>query len=250
MPSDATAVHSHLGELKEPRSVPWEQDAVDRFSRRMLDQERLFPCVFGVDAVKRGTLRCAFIPGGKDLRPLADALTEFVAVAPELGKRTSLVTFFEPSENDTDTTLHDHRTRFWQILQELHDLDTEPWPQDIATDTDSPSWEFCFAGMPMFVVANTPSHQRRASRYFESLAITFQPRFVFDDIAEDSPQGRNARKIIRGRLRDYDALAPTPELGSFGAPGNREWAQYFLDDENAPLSPDSRCPFHHTKGTK
>jgi FPC/CPF motif-containing protein YcgG len=247
VPTEVTAVNSRLSELAEPRSVPWEQDAVDRFTRRMLDSERLFPCVFGVDAVRRGSLRCTFISRGQGVRPLAEALTEFAVLAPDLGKRTSLVAFFEPDE--AEATLHDYRERFWKILQDLHDVDPRPWPQDISTDTESPLWEFCFAGMPMFVVANTPSHKRRASRYFESLAITFQPRFVFDDIAEDSPQGRNARKIIRGRLRDYDALPPTPELGSFGAPGNREWAQYFLDDENTPLSPDSRCPFHHTKGT-
>jgi uncharacterized protein len=102
--------------------------------------------------------------------------------------------------------------------------------------------------MPMFVVANTPTHERRASRYFESLAITFQPRFVFDDLAEDSAQGKNARKIIRARLSDYDALPPTPLLGSFGAPGNREWTQYFLDDDNASHATEGRCPF--TQSTK
>jgi FPC/CPF motif-containing protein YcgG len=245
---DLTAVGTRLCELTEPRSVEWEQDAVDRFTRRMLDRERLFPCVFGVDAVKRNTLRCAFIPRGEGIGPLAEAMTEFVAAAPVLGKRTSLVTFFEPGAGET--TLADYRERFWRILQDLHEADSEPWPPDISVDTESPTWEFCFGGMPMFVVANTPSHERRVSRYFESLAITFQPRFVFDDIGEDSPQGQNARKIIRGRLREYDALSPTPELGSFGAPGNREWAQYFLDDDNAPLASDSRCPFHHTKGTK
>ncbi len=248
MTSDLTTVGTRLCDLTESRSVAWEQDAIDRFTRRMLDQERLFPCVFGVDAVRRGTLRCAFIPNGQGIRPLAEAVTEFVSLAPALGKRTSLVTFFEPG--GTEATLQDYQERFWQILQDLHAVDSEPWPQGISTDTDNPLWEFCFAGMPMFVVANTPSHQRRVSRYFESLAITFQPRFVFDDLAEDSPQGRNARKIIRARLRTYDELSPTPTLGSFGAAGNREWVQYFLDDDNAPQPSDSRCPFHHSKGEK
>jgi uncharacterized protein len=242
-----TAV-SLLGEPGESRSIPWEQDALGRFTRRMLDQDRLFPCVFGVDGVRRDTLRCTFVPRSSGVSHLVEALREFVAKAPNLGKRTSLVAFFE--HDGQDRTLDGWRQQFWQILQQLHDADTEPWPDDIPTDTDAPNWEFCFAGMPMFVVANTPAHQQRASRGFEYLAITFQPRFVFDDLSEDSPQGHNARKVIRARLRAYDAVPPSPLLGGFGAPGNREWTQYFLDDEDTALSADRRCPFvHHPKGT-
>ena len=65
----------------------------------------------------------------------------------------------------------------------------------------------------MFVVVNTPAHQRRASRHFDTLMVTFQPRFVFDDISEDSKQGRNARTIIRGRLKDYDHVPREPAAG-------------------------------------
>ncbi|MGV4930057.1 YqcI/YcgG family protein [Streptomyces sp. BHT-5-2] len=237
---------SLLSKPTESRSIPWEQDAVDRFTRRMLDQDNLFPCVFGVDAVRRETLRYTFVPRDSAVSSLAAAMTEFVTQAPSLGKRTSLVAFFQPEEEAG--TYEGYRRRFWQILQDLHNVDTEPWPEGISTDTEDPEWEFCFAGMPMFVVANTPAHERRASRYFESLAITFQPRFVFDDLAEDSAQGKNARKIIRARLSDYDTLPPTPLLGSFGAPGNREWTQYFLDDDNASHAAEGRCPF--TQSTK
>lgn len=230
------------------RSVPWERDAAERFARRMLDRERQFPCVFGVDALSRGTLRFAFVPSGDEASShAAQALREFVEIAPDLGHRTSLVAFFEHSRALAD--LEDHRRYFWWLLQRIHEQDPSPWPTEIPTETEDPKWEFSFAGMPMFVVANTPAHQKRASRYFDYFCITFQPRFVFDDIAESSPQGRNARKIIRGRLRSYDSVPPTPLLGSYGAAGNREWMQYFLDDENASIPVGMRCPFtHHSEG--
>jgi FPC/CPF motif-containing protein YcgG len=223
------------------RTIAWERDAADRFCQRMLDRQRLFPCIFGTDALRRGSLRFAFVPNDPRADAhLATALREFVDMAPELGNRTSLVAFFEPSP-DMDT-IEDYRRCFWSLLQSLHAQDPSPWPSEIPLDSEHSEWEFCFADMPMFVVANTPAHRHRASRFFEYFCITFQPRFVFDDIAETSPQGQNARKIIRGRLLAYDTVPLTPSLGSFGAPGNREWTQYFLSDDNEVVPESARCP--------
>jgi FPC/CPF motif-containing protein YcgG len=99
--------------------------------------------------------------------------------------------------------------------------------------------------MPLFVVANTPTHEQRQSRYFPCFVVTFQPRFVFDDLGEDTPQGANARKVIRARLHEYDAVPPSPSLDGFGKPNSREWVQYFLDDDNRQPDPGpaTRCPF-------
>ncbi|GAA1914643.1 YqcI/YcgG family protein [Streptomyces sodiiphilus] len=228
---------------RRPGTVAWQTEAAERFRQRMFDENTPFPCVFGVDALRKATLRFAFLEQQPDVSvQLAAALSDFVALAPALGRRTSLVVFFAPAEDDATRDVESFHTQVWDLLQGVHDLDKKPWPADIPLDTEHPEWEFSFAGMPMFVVANTPAHRRRASRWFDSLAITFQPRFVFDDISEDSKQGRNARTIIRGRLAEYDDVPASPLLGSFGKPGNREWAQYFLDDDNAPLGRDAHCP--------
>jgi FPC/CPF motif-containing protein YcgG len=209
----------------------------------MLDSTRPFPCIFGVDAVRKGKLRFAFVPvGPARLGALADALDEFGELAESLGNRTSLVCFFE--YDPSMVTLEDFRDRFWTLLQRLHDLDAVDWPTGVDSDPENPTWEFCFNGTPYFVVANTPAHRQRRSRYFEYFAVTFQPRFVFDGIAANTPQGRNARQIIRERLGRYDAVALTPHLGNFGEPENREWVQYFLDDDNTPLPRAARCPLH------
>jgi FPC/CPF motif-containing protein YcgG len=232
--------------LAHPTTVPttdWERDAVDRFSRRLLSKDRLFPCIFGVDALRKSTLRFTFVPAGEPgTEYLAAALEEFTSIAPELGRRTSLVAFFEPSGGVG--TLADYERRTWRLLRDLHKIDPLPWPAGIPEDTESPEWEFCFAGMPMFVVVNTPAHRERMSRFFEYYCITFQPRFVFDDIAETSRQGKSARKVIRKRLSTYDTVPATPLLGSYGTPGNREWTQYFLADHNHDVSRLTRCPFN------
>lgn len=223
------------------RRVPWERSASELFRERMLDEVRVFPCTFGVGAVRSATLRYAFVPAGDGrVDRLAAALEDFIPMAAELGKRTSLVAFFEPAE--TVRTLDEHRAHFWELLQSLHLRDTEPWPSGISRDPEDSEWEFSYGGMPFFVVANTPAHARRASRFFEYFTITFQPRFVFDDLAADTEQGQKARKVIRQRLAAYDAVEPSPELGSFGVGDNREWVQYFLEEDNDAAASQGKCP--------
>lgn len=129
------------------------------------------------------------------------------------------------------------------LLKALHQLDSRPWPSNIPYETEHECWEFSFAGEPMFVVCNTPSHKRRASRHSSNFMITFQPRWVFDGVI--GPAAPNAARIkgeIRRRLTAFDALPPSSDLGAFGETGNREWKQYFLDDENRPRH--MACPFH------
>src|ERR671914_281600 len=109
------------------RAAEWEQIAVRDFQRRMLDRETPFPCVFGVDALRKATLRFAFISDDGDRAArLAAALRDFVGLAPRLGRRTSLVVFFE--EAGAAQTLEDYQRQFWALLQRVHDLDAEPWP--------------------------------------------------------------------------------------------------------------------------
>ncbi|OZM71687.1 hypothetical protein CFN78_19450 [Amycolatopsis antarctica] len=212
----------------------------------MLDKNAPFPCIFGVDAVKRRTLRYCFAPAGpKRVAALAEALREFAGQCVELGRRTSLVAFFETDPEHRDLATQERE--FWALLAALAEDDEEPWPTGISTDTESATWEFSFAGVPFFVVANTEFHQARRSRYFEYFTVTFQPRFVFDDLAEESVAGRNARKVIRERLRAYDDVAPHASLGSFGGESNREWVQYFLPDDESVVPQLTRCPINHTK---
>ncbi len=96
----------------------------------------------------------------------------------------------------------------------------------------------------MFVVINTDIHTSRQSRAFSRVAITFQPRFVFDDLAEETPRGDESRQIIRQRLTEYDAAPVTPLLGAFGDSANREWMQYYLDDGD-PVPGMEKCPVHN-----
>ncbi|MGB3444635.1 MAG: YqcI/YcgG family protein [Actinophytocola sp.] len=114
---------------------------------------------------------------------------------------------------------------------------------EIPADTDDPYWEFSFGGTPIFVVCNTPAHVERNSRHSPGFLITFQPRWVFEGLKEGTPRGDAARRVIRGRLRRFDQGAPSPVLGSYGDPRNREWRQCFLPDNDGDDAKGGSCPF-------
>ncbi len=164
-----------------------------------------------------------------------------------LGRLTSFVAFFRPGP--ADRPIGAYERDFWEVLQYLRDWDPAAWPREIPTDSEDPHWEFAFAGEPVFVVCNTPAHRLRRSRRSSGMLMTFQPRWVFEGLEGDSPRGRRARDVIRERLLSYDDVPPHAELGNYGAPGNREWAQYFLPDDAEAVP--ARCPLHasHPKET-
>lgn len=200
-----------------------------------------FPCTFAVSAARKRSLRFAFVEGFDPpaFAPLAEVLTEYLEGHRDLGRDTSLIVLFPDEPHPRP--LGGYRDLFWSILGHLHEHDDRPWPADIPRDPEHPRWEFCFHGEPIFVVCNTPAHRARRSRHSPGFVVTFQPRWVFEGIEAHTRQGRAARRVIRRRLAAYDAVAPSPLLGDYGAADNREWRQYFLDDTNEADA--GRCPF-------
>lgn len=214
----------------------------------LLSTDRPFPCTFAVSALRQGSLCFTFVEDLHEVRTwptLRHALRRYLEIYQSLGRNTSMVALFRPDARPFP--IAEYQERFWAVLQDLHDHDSQPWPTDLPGDPEHPRWEFAFEGMPMFVVCNTPSHELRVSRRANGFMITFQPRWVFEKIGPESRQGRAARRIIRARLRRYDEVAPAPELGDYGAQDNREYRQYFLPDNNDTDRPS--CPLRlHTDG--
>jgi len=226
------------GEVRsEHRSPSWQRVVFSEFESALTSKSRPFPCVFGVTGLKGDQLRYAFLD---PLEPesLAPVLGEYLENARGIGRMTSFVVFGRPGPVQG---IEAYRERFWTLLDGLERLDATPRPERVARQLDTASWEFCFAGEPVFVVCNTPAHVLRQSRRSTSFMITFQPRWVFEGITDtDDPAVLRALGTVRERLGAYDAIAPSPHLGTYGDAGNREFRQYFIDDTNeAPA-----CPFH------
>ena len=116
----------------------WERDVYNRFQADMLSETNPFPCILGVEGLKRDLLRFCFIPSeqSKDMPILADLLRTYVESFRQIGRNTSFVAFFPP--DDPPETQATYEQRFWNVLNELQALDEQEWPSDVPTDPDDP----------------------------------------------------------------------------------------------------------------
>ncbi|MFM2149073.1 MAG: hypothetical protein RLZZ187_1379 [Pseudomonadota bacterium] len=213
----------------------WRSVMMAEFGATLLSEERPFPCVFGVQGLQAGHLRFAF-PDPLTPHALAELLVEYLAGARDFGANTSLVVMARPGPV---LPIEVYRDRFWGLLGALSAIDESPWPSAISEELDHPSWEFCFAGQPFFVVCATPAHVARQSRRASTFVMTFQPRWVFDKILGTRKSAERAIAKVRARLAPYDLIPAAPSLGHYGDLSNREYAQYFIDDTNEK----PKCPF-------
>ncbi|MDY4281206.1 MAG: YqcI/YcgG family protein [[Pasteurella] mairii] len=218
----------------------WMEVCFNEFESSITNKIRLFPCIFGVKGFLKDQLRYVFMEEATP-KNIAPYLKKFVNNSRQYGKYTSLVIFEKP---DKIETLQVYEEKFWNILKGLSEIDELEWPQDIPTELDNPMWEFCFHGEPIFVVCTNPAHTLRQSRRSSSFMLTLQPRWVFDDILGTEEKANVSFKSVRGRLKKYDFIDLSPNLGKYGNSDNREWKQYFLDDDNRSLQ---QCPFHKLK---
>ena len=206
-----------------------------------------FPCFFGAESVANGEPLYTAVPSTREkdaLLRFRDALLEYLDRYEDRDGRASFVVFFRPEPSvETEADYHE---ALWHVLKVLHVHDPSPWPDDIPTETDSRFWEFCFDGEPMFPTCRAPFYDDYRSRYCPvGLEITFQPRSLFDGITGDTEAGERAREAIHGNLEAYDGVCPHANLGDWGAPGDREWHQYMLPEDESQ-APDA-CPVTFTR---
>jgi FPC/CPF motif-containing protein YcgG len=226
-----------VAEVERAELSPWAAAAYAEIRDKVLDEA--FPCTFGTVAQRRGEILYAFIEPA-DLRAALIAYTDFLRpLEPVVASLTPLAVVMPPA----GFSEREYFAYGWSLLQRLHDDDPYPWPDRIPKDPDDPKWSYCFGGLPLFVNFKTPAHTKRKSRRTEhSFMLLFQSRDGFDVVAGDSAQGRRARDLIRRKLAAYDAVSVYPELAHYATAANREWRQYFVPEDNAPLA--AVCPFH------
>ncbi|MDQ8736800.1 YqcI/YcgG family protein [Paenibacillus sp. LHD-38] len=226
----------------------WQQDAYRQFASMIADPANSYPCIPGRYGFLTNNLRFGFASDPRDEQAITEVsqlLRQYGESAHETGKYASLVIFFKtPEELRSSYTIEDYEELFWSVLSRVSAKDETPWPDAISTDPSHHSWEFCYDGHPYFAFCSTPAHTVRKSRLSPYFLIAFQPRFVFEEINDSTPFGRNMKKLIRQKLVEYDGVPAHPSLKWYGQEDNQEWKQYFLrDDESSP----SKCPYTYMK---
>lgn len=240
-----TVTNSYLftkEDMVNPELVPeWVIDEYKNFRDVVTDKE--FPCYFGMTAEKKGELRYSYI-GRDNWDQLPGAIEEFIALFDESKPliRHGLFVFVEPELEEK--TIEYYRENFWNILQFLHEKDTQPWPADYPTDPDHHLWAFSFAGEPFFAFGNAPAYKQRKTRDLgNSLILGFQPRRIFEGLEGTSKGGIMSREKVRERVEKWDNLPKHPNISHYGDPEHREWKMYFIGDDSKPI--EGKCPFHH-----
>ena len=222
----------------------WKWDAFQSFKQMIADNENTYPCLPGRHGFLSDQLRYAFLddPRKKEtMKDIAEVLREYGPLSRDTGAYASLVLFFKTGEElQKAYSVEQFEDLFWSILSGVRLEDKIPWPDGIAEDPDDHTWEFCFQGEPYFAFCATPAHRMRKSRCFPFFLVAFQPRWVFENMNDETSLGRNMKKMIRKRLENYDEVPPHPALKWYGQEDNHEWKQYFLR-ENA--SSPTKCPF-------
>lgn len=214
----------------------WEIEAYDRYRERLSAPQ--YPCFFGQTAEAHGEMLYTFVPRNAPGELLRNVASFVDRIAEPPYERASLAAFFEP---DPALTSHaEFVRRFWAALQHLHDHD--PHTQQ-GQSPDDPLWEFSFAGCEMFVVGTSPTYQRRRSRNLgPGMVLILQPRHLFLDPTTGKPIAPEVRHRLHRRMLAYDGMPVHPDIGFYGDPGNREWKQYALPDDNE--AEPGGCPFH------
>jgi uncharacterized protein len=221
----------------------WWHEAHSNLSQLLTSSDEWFPCIYAIRAHRNNTLRFVFLKNSSSdaaIFAFAKALSEYVKICHSLAPYTAFLAFFEADH--TNMPLEDHHALFWQVLQRLHEVDPSPWPDHIPIDPAEPLWEFCFDGEPMFVLGSGPAHVTRRSRHSAVRVISFQPRFMFDELIASPVLLSRARRIIRERILEMDGIPVHPTIRMYHEDGNREWRQYVIPDDNSPI--EGSCPFH------
>lgn len=225
-------------------SEAWHRAVLNDISLRLGDEG--FPCPFSKNAFEKKLLRFAFVESidATGIGNLAESLTQYVELSRtwdgSLNTAYPMVIAFS-LRVAAPQALENYHAFGWRVLQNLHEVDPAPWPQDVGTNPDTATWSMCFNGMPLFCNMSHPAHVLRRSRNLgEHFLIIVNPRERFDVVAGDSPAGRKVRANIRKRIVRYDGMPHCPQLASYGA-GSIEWWQYGVLDENTQRS--DKCPF-------
>lgn len=223
----------------------WEKNAIEKFSTKMSDKEKPFPCIPATIGFSKNQLRYSFIGDPREpstLYELAEALSSYTEVSRNIGGYTSLIVIYEtPQDMKAAYAVEDYEQTFWKHLSGLRNIDQFDWPEDLPMAPHHPVWEFCYNGEKYFMYCATPAHRNRKSRHFDEMMLAITPRWVLQEFNKSPHFAKGIKQQIRKRLAAYDSAPIHPDLNTYGAEDNFEWRQYFLRDDDTSLS---KCPYH------
>lgn len=212
----------------------------------------LFPCYFSQSVIPKNSIHFSSITDFATKENLFEQAHDELCLFAELEKDPDPFRVFVLSMNIQTSSWQEDNDFMWEFIDYLESKDTEVWPEEVSRDTNSPSWSFCFKGMPFFFNLNSPNNTLRKSRNVTGkFSFLIQRTDSFEkilpvDLDEVTREERRwmIRKDIRDRIGVYDEQVVSPALaGEQGNLEHLEWVQYHIPNSNEDKI-QSKCPFH------
>jgi FPC/CPF motif-containing protein YcgG len=208
-----------------------------------------FPCFFGALAEQKGMIRYAIAPSlttPETLEHIIEAVYTYLEeernlTANSTGEDSLLLTLviFFPLEQGEYPIEH-YAEQAYTFLNQLHQRDRFPWPDEIPIDPQDPEWRYCLGGRSLFINISTPANLQRQSRNLgPGLTAIVNPDDVFERVWKR--WGEDPRHNIYKRMEKYDRIPPYPLL----LHEESEWERDLMSAKLTVISDrnDSECIF-------
>jgi uncharacterized protein len=229
----------------------WAMTAFHAIRSHVADED--FPCIFARRSLNLDAWYFTFVDSfasaeGRDT--VARAITTYLEeLDPDPDAPVLMPLLVVERPVTPPLALADYHRRGWDLLQGLHERDPEPWPEDVAIDTDDNEWAFCFRGQPLFINFSSPAHAYfRARNLGDAMVLVLQRATNFDAVTShdwNGPKGQAVRKVIRDRVVHYEGHDEPIEFTLAGTPAERAWKQMAIPEPDGDYP--ARCPFHARK---
>lgn len=206
----------------------------DSFRALVLNER--FSCIGGRAAVRQnaycfGLYECMGSPASSEA--LAGDLVRFIGDQRLRDKPFTafVASFVDPVPADEPQ----FEALLWSTLQQLHDIDSQPWTPDYQANPEESDFSFSFGGVGLFVVGLHAASSRVARRFAWS-TLVFNPHQQFDQLRREGRYVR-FRDVIRARDVTLQGTV-NPMLTDFGEQSEARQYSGRAVDENWV------CPFH------
>lgn len=216
-------------------SIPTQQQLEEQYRKFILEREH--PCIMAKSVIKMNHHSLHEYGGMHDPAALKKLLADLEAYLQSYdsnsNKFQSFLASFPAESFDSEI---DFEKNLWQTLQQLHELDDQPWDPAVSSDPESADFSFSLKGTAFYVVGMHPKSSRLARQApYPTLVFNLHGQF-------EKLRGMGTYETVRDTIRKNDEALQgsiNPVLQDFGE--ESETRQYSGRHVEAAW----KCPFHH-----
>ncbi len=216
-------------------SIPTQEQLEEQYRKFILEREH--PCIMAKSVIKMNHHSLHAYGGMHDPAALKKLLADLEAYLQSYDRNSNKFQSFiasfpaESFENEID-----FEKNLWKTLQQLHELDDQPWDPTVSSDPESADFSFSLKGTAFYVVGMHPKSSRLARQApYPTLVFNLHGQF-------EKLRGMGTYETVRDTIRKNDEALQgsiNPVLQDFGE--ESETRQYSGRHVEAAW----KCPFHH-----